>query len=55
MLVVTEKGRELRSRLLARLLEPPATVTALPASLRRRLAEILGAVLKEREDPTHGK
>jgi MarR family transcriptional regulator, organic hydroperoxide resistance regulator len=48
MLVVTESGAELRRRLFSRSLEPPTTIAALPAEVRRRLAEVLRAVLVER-------
>jgi MarR family transcriptional regulator, organic hydroperoxide resistance regulator len=48
MLVVTEKGRQLRDQLWARTMEPPRAVTALPEETRRRLAEALRAVVDER-------
>jgi uncharacterized membrane protein len=48
MLVVTDKGRQLRDQLWARTMEPPRAVTALPEETRRRLAEALRAVLDER-------
>jgi DNA-binding MarR family transcriptional regulator len=48
MLVVTDAGRELRDKLFARALVPPATVSALPADARTHLASILQAVLVER-------
>jgi DNA-binding MarR family transcriptional regulator len=48
MLVVTERGREVRARLFARVMEPPASIAALPADARRRLAEIIRGVLAER-------
>jgi DNA-binding MarR family transcriptional regulator len=48
MLAVTEKGRRLREQLCARFLEPPAAVAALPADSRRRLAEVLRAIVSER-------
>jgi MarR family transcriptional regulator, organic hydroperoxide resistance regulator len=48
MLAVTPKGRELRERLCARLLEPPRPIAAMPAEARRELAEVLRAVLIER-------
>jgi DNA-binding MarR family transcriptional regulator len=48
MLVVTEKGRQLRDQLWARTMEPPRAVTDLPEDTRRRLAEALRAVVDER-------
>jgi DNA-binding MarR family transcriptional regulator len=48
MLVVTEKGRQLRDQLWARTMEPPQAVTALPEELKRKLAEALRAVVDER-------
>jgi MarR family transcriptional regulator, organic hydroperoxide resistance regulator len=48
MLAVTAKGRQLRERLSARLLEPPAVIAAMPADARRQLAEVLRAVVTER-------
>jgi DNA-binding MarR family transcriptional regulator len=48
MLAVTEKGRRLREQLGARTMEPPAAVAALSADSRRRLAEVLRAILAER-------
>jgi DNA-binding MarR family transcriptional regulator len=45
MLAVTEKGCRLREQLTARALEPPAAVAALPAESRRRLAELLRAIV----------
>src|SRR3954468_2721519 len=50
MLVVTEKGCRLREQLSARALEPPPSVAAMPADARRRLAQVLRAVLDERGD-----
>jgi DNA-binding MarR family transcriptional regulator len=47
-LVVTERGREVRARLFARAMEPPPAVAALPAEVRRRLAEVLKGILAER-------
>jgi MarR family transcriptional regulator, organic hydroperoxide resistance regulator len=53
MLAVTDKGRRLREQLCARTLEPPAAVQALSADARRRLAEVLRAIVIERggDDP----
>lgn len=48
MLVVTENGRALRQKLFVRAQEPPPSVAGLPAETRRRLAEILRAILVER-------
>jgi DNA-binding MarR family transcriptional regulator len=48
MLVVTEKGRQLRDQLWSRAMEPPRAVTALPEETKRRLAEALRAVVEER-------
>jgi DNA-binding MarR family transcriptional regulator len=48
MLVVTEKGRQLRDQLWARTMEPPQAVTDLPDETKRKLAEALRAVLDER-------
>lgn len=48
MLAVTDKGRKLREQLCARVLEPPASVAALSADARRRLAEVLRAIVVER-------
>jgi DNA-binding MarR family transcriptional regulator len=48
MLVVTDSGRALRLRLFKRSLEPPASVAALPADTRLRLAEILRGILVDR-------
>ncbi len=52
MLAVTETGRRLRGQLEARMLEPPAAVAALPADSKRRLADLLRAILAERTQPT---
>jgi DNA-binding MarR family transcriptional regulator len=49
MLAVTEKGRALRERLWGRAMEEPAAMAAIPAELRRQLAEALLKVLEERE------
>jgi DNA-binding MarR family transcriptional regulator len=48
MLVVTEKGRQLRDQLWLRTMEPPEAVTALPEETKRKLAEALRAVVDER-------
>jgi DNA-binding MarR family transcriptional regulator len=48
VLVVTQKGRQLRDQLWARAMEPPRAVTALPEETKRRLAEALRAVVEER-------
>jgi DNA-binding MarR family transcriptional regulator len=51
MLAVTEKGRELRDRLSARMMDPPAAVGALSSDARRRMAEFFRAVIAERTQP----
>jgi MarR family transcriptional regulator, organic hydroperoxide resistance regulator len=48
MLAVTAKGRELRDQMTARMMEPPAAVKALSPDARRRLAEVLHALVLER-------
>lgn len=48
MLVVTEAGRELRQRLVARSLEPPPSIAALPEEARRQLAEVLRTAVRAR-------
>jgi|SRR2546421_1953607 len=48
MLVVTDRGRKLRDQLAARMLVPPPAVAALAPPARRRLAEVLRAILAER-------
>jgi MarR family transcriptional regulator, organic hydroperoxide resistance regulator len=50
MLMVTERGRDVRSDLITRAMEPPPAVAALPADARRLLAQVLRAVLAERGD-----
>jgi DNA-binding MarR family transcriptional regulator len=50
MLAVTAKGRALRERLTARIMEPPAAVLALPAEDRRRLGEVIRAITTERAE-----
>jgi DNA-binding MarR family transcriptional regulator len=52
MLVVTDKGRQLRDQLWTRAMEPPAAVTALSDDARRRVAEVLRAVVDERNAET---
>jgi DNA-binding MarR family transcriptional regulator len=47
-LVVTDKGRKLRDKLVARMLEPPAAVSTIPAELKSRLCNVLRAILNER-------
>jgi DNA-binding MarR family transcriptional regulator len=51
MLVVTERGRSLRERLIRRLLEPPAAICNLSAEVKGRLTAILRAVIVERLTP----
>jgi DNA-binding MarR family transcriptional regulator len=48
MLVVTKVGRELRERLAARSLEPPASVAAMPEAIRREMAAVLAEILAAR-------
>lgn len=48
VLVMTEKGREVRDQFWARAMEPPRAVTALPEETRRLLAETLSAIVEER-------
>jgi DNA-binding MarR family transcriptional regulator len=50
MLAVTEKGRRVRDQLWARTMQPPAAVLRLSAADRRRLAEVLRAILADRTD-----
>jgi DNA-binding MarR family transcriptional regulator len=47
-LVVTEKGRKVRDRLIAKMLEAPAAVAAVPPETKSRLCNVLRAILKER-------
>jgi MarR family transcriptional regulator, organic hydroperoxide resistance regulator len=47
-LVVTERGRALRDRLIARLLEPPPAVCALSVDVKALLTATLRAVLDDR-------
>jgi len=51
MLLVTDRGRDVRARLFARAMEPPAAVANLPADVRRRLAELIRGILAERGGP----
>ena len=55
MLVVTDKGRQLRDQLWSRAMEPPSAVTALAEDTRRRLAEVLRAVVDERTAEASGQ
>jgi DNA-binding MarR family transcriptional regulator len=48
MLAVTEKGRQLRERLTARMMDPPQAVGTLSPETRRRLTEFFRAVMVER-------
>lgn len=48
MLVVTEKGRELRERLMARAATPPPEIGALPATAREPVVSALRAFLASR-------
>jgi DNA-binding MarR family transcriptional regulator len=50
-LVVTERGRALRDRLIARLLDPPPAVRALSAEVKAVLTATLRAVLDDRARP----
>jgi DNA-binding MarR family transcriptional regulator len=54
MLAVTAKGRTLREQLSARMMEPPAAVAALSPVARRRLAEVLHAIVQERAEASPG-
>ncbi len=47
MLVLTEKGEEVRREFLARLLEPPAPFRALPAEEQARLRDSLRSLLAQ--------
>lgn len=47
-LVVTDRGRRLRDKLVARMLEPPAVMASIPPALKARLTEVLRRVLEER-------
>ena len=48
-LVVTERGRRLRDKLIARMLEPPQVMATLPTELKARLTEVLRSILEERK------
>jgi DNA-binding MarR family transcriptional regulator len=48
-LVVTEKGRKVRDRLVNRMLEAPAAISAIPSDVKNRLCTVLRAVLAERD------
>jgi len=54
MLVVTEKGRLLRERMIARMLVPPAALATLAPDDRRRLADVLRAIVVARA-PSDGQ
>ncbi len=54
MLAVTDKGRELRTQLWTRTMEPPAAVAALPADTRRQLAKVLRAIVMDRARESNG-
>lgn len=47
-LVVTDKGRKLRSKLNSRVLEPPKAVACLPTELKEKLVAVVRSVLAER-------
>ena len=47
-LAVTERGRRLRDKLNARVLEPPKALAALPADVKTRLCAVIRSVLAER-------
>jgi len=51
MLAVTERGRELRRRLLAEAAKPPASIAKLPRETREKLSDVLRGLLAERETP----
>lgn len=46
-LIVTERGRELRDKLIARIFEPPAAVANLPSATKVQLATLLRAIVTE--------
>ena len=50
MLVVTERGREVRQRIHDRVAEPPPSIAAVPAEVRRRLADVLRTLLAEQRE-----
>ena len=47
MLVVTERGADLRRRLVERMSEPPAELAALPAAEQRALRDVMRRALGE--------
>ena len=49
MLVVTEKGRDLRRKLFDEAAKPPALIETLPQELRDRMSGVLRAMLDERK------
>jgi DNA-binding MarR family transcriptional regulator len=49
MLVVTERGRDLRRKLFDEAAKPPALIAALPKDLRDRMSGLLRAVIDERK------
>jgi len=55
VLVVTEKGRDLRKKLFARAATPPAAIASLPQKTRDLLTEVLRALLAERATPLPAK
>jgi DNA-binding MarR family transcriptional regulator len=44
-LAVTERGRRIRDKLVAAVMNPPAAVAALPSDIRTRLTELLRGLL----------
>jgi DNA-binding MarR family transcriptional regulator len=50
-LAVTERGRKLRDKLNAKVLDPPKAVCALPAEFKATLAALIRSVLAERARP----
>jgi DNA-binding MarR family transcriptional regulator len=51
VLVVTEKGREIRRKLLARASKPPAAIAALPQKQKDLLVDVLRALVAEQAEP----
>jgi MarR family transcriptional regulator, organic hydroperoxide resistance regulator len=51
MLVVTERGRSLRERLIARAMQPPSAFCDLPSDMCTRLNSLFHAILEERKSP----
>jgi DNA-binding MarR family transcriptional regulator len=45
-LAVTERGRRIRDKLVAAIMNPPAAVAALPSDVRTRLTELLRGLLR---------